>query len=71
MGYVRGDGVTAVVYPGLGRMHELTLVDDHWVHTDLSRPQVLPLIQVFRSLMFGATEFQASFITGPTGIFTS
>jgi hypothetical protein len=37
MGYVRGDGVTAVVYPGLGRMHELTLVDDHWVHTDLSR----------------------------------
>jgi hypothetical protein len=37
MGYVRGDGVTAVVYPGHGRMHELTLVGDGWIHTDLSR----------------------------------
>jgi hypothetical protein len=37
MGYVRGDGVTAVIYPGGGRMHELSLVRDLWIHTDLSR----------------------------------
>jgi hypothetical protein len=37
MGYVRGDGVTAVVYSGQDRMHELTLVRDHWLHSDLSQ----------------------------------
>ena len=37
MGYVRGDGVTAVIYPGHGRMHELSLVGDRWLHADLSR----------------------------------
>ena len=37
VGYVRGDGVTAVVYPGHDRMHELTLVADRWLHFDLSR----------------------------------
>jgi hypothetical protein len=37
MGYLRGDGVTAVVYPGHDRIHELTLVGDHWLHSDLSR----------------------------------
>jgi hypothetical protein len=37
MGYVRGDGVTAVVYPGHDRMHELTLVAGRWFHFDLSR----------------------------------
>jgi hypothetical protein len=37
MGYVRGNGLTAVVYPGHDRMHELTLVGGRWLHTDLSR----------------------------------
>jgi hypothetical protein len=38
MGYVRGDGLTAVVYAGADRhMHELTLVDGRWRHADLSQ----------------------------------
>ena len=37
MGYIRGDGVTAVVYWGEdNHIHELTLVEGHWLHSDLS-----------------------------------
>jgi hypothetical protein len=37
MGYIRGDGVTAVVYCGNdNHIHELTLVEGHWLHSDLS-----------------------------------
>ena len=36
MGYVRGDGVTAVVYHGADdHIHELKLVGGNWVHSDL------------------------------------
>ena len=36
-GYVRDDGVTAVVYLGNDdHIHELTLIDGHWLHSDLS-----------------------------------
>ena len=42
MGYVRGDGVTAVVYRGQDRMHELAFVDNRWLHTDLSRAAGAP-----------------------------
>jgi len=36
-GYVRGDGVTAVVFCGSdNHVHELALIGGQWVHTDLS-----------------------------------
>jgi hypothetical protein len=42
MGYVRGDGVTAVVYRSQDRMHELAFVDGRWLHTDLSQAAGIP-----------------------------
>jgi hypothetical protein len=41
-GYVRGHGITAVVYRTQDRMHELAFVDNRWVHTDLSRAAGTP-----------------------------
>lgn len=36
-GYIRGDGITAIIYYGRdGHVHELALIDGRWRHTDLS-----------------------------------